>query len=201
MKKLTKLHYILIGILILVLVGSVYMSFQYRKAEGKLPEIQKEIELATMQLKVAQENNDLDTLKKQLGDLEIKISRINTSPFPEKAPSVEIGDLIVDSIDKFNLELLKLLSNEKAGTETIKSNEEDSNSSISKYNKAEYDVSVRGYLGRINSLLAEIEGSTFVTLTIDDLDITLDDEDEDTVVDIWTADFTIVTLYLYEEDE
>ena len=52
MKKLTRLHTILIILLIVVLAGSAYLSFNYREAEAKQPDIQDEINQAVMRLAI-----------------------------------------------------------------------------------------------------------------------------------------------------
>ena len=197
MKKLTRLHVILIIVLVVIVVTTAFSFFSYRAAEAKKPELQDEITLAVMQLSAAQEENDLDALRQQLKELETIIN--NTEPlFPEQAPNDEVLALIVDSTHKFTLEHRKLKTEVSAGTETIKADKE---SEGNKYNKAEYDITVKGRLGRINSLIGAIEGADFATLTIEDIDIEFKEEPEDgRTTEWWEAEFTIVNLYQYHEE-
>jgi hypothetical protein len=177
MKKLTKLHAALIILLIAALAATAYFSFSYRGVEAKQPDIQNEINLALMRLKVVQEENDPTLLKIQLDELQSEINLMNRDEplFPKRPPSVEIGDLIIDSVEKLQLSLLKLSPQDEAGTVTIKS---DVDSEGNKYSKAEYEVKVKGGIGRINSLIGEIEAAGFATLTIENLEIEFKEEEE-----------------------
>ncbi len=200
MKKLTRVHTILIILLIVVLAGSAYLSFNYREAEAKQPDIQDEINQAVMRLAIEKENNNPEPLKQQLDELQSVLDVISESEplFPKKPATVEIGDLIVDSVEKLNLLLLKLSPDDEAGTVTIES---DNDSEDHKYSQAEYEVKVKGDVGRINSFIGEIEGADFATLRIEDMQIELVEEEEDKVVfSWWECEFTIVTLYQYEEE-
>ncbi len=192
MKKLTKLHTILIIVLILVLAGGAYLFSSKGQAESKQPGIQDEITQAMMRLTVANEENDLDTLKQKLAKLQARLRETSEPLFPEDAPSVKIGDVIVDTVDKYDLALLTLVTNADAGTVTIKVDED---SDGNKYSKAEYEVKVRGTIGRINSFIGEIERAEFATLTIEDMEISRIEEE---AAELWEAEFTIVTLYQYE---
>ena len=98
MKKLTKVHAVLIIVLIAVLAVSAYFSFNYRGAEAKQPDIMDEINLALMRLDVAKEENNPEPFKQQLDDLRFKLGLLGEEEplFPEKPPTVEIGDLIVE---------------------------------------------------------------------------------------------------------
>jgi hypothetical protein len=201
MKKLTKLHMVLIIVLIIVLAGSVQFSFSYRRAEAKQPDIKDEIKLAQMRLGAAKEDMNPEPLKKQLEEKQSTIKMLSGDEplFPERPPTVEIGDLIVDSVEKINLVLLKLKPNDEAGTVTIYSDED---STGNKYNKAEYEVTVKGDLGRINSLIGAIEAADFATLTIEDLQIEYkESEEEEHITKWWEGTFTVVTLYQYKEEE
>ena len=198
MKKLNRIHIILIVVLLAVVAASAYFTFNRQTAEAQQPEIQNKIVEAMGQLKVAQEENDLDALKEHLKELQHIIDRAEPL-FPEGPPSVQISSLILDSTHKLNLKLLKLTPNADAGTVTMENGSDGDESEASKYSRAEYDVEVEGYLGRINSLIGEIEGADFVTLTIEDMEIS-ELEDEETSVEQWESQFTIVTLYQYSED-
>ncbi len=201
MKRLTKLHTVLIILVVVVLTGSVYFSFGYRGVEAKQPDIQDEISLALMRLNVAKEENNPEPLKQQLEELQSTINVLGQGEplFPERPATVQIGDLIIDSVEKLHLTLLRLKPNDQAGTVTIKS---DQDSEGNKYSKAEYDVRVEGDLGRINSFIGEIEAADFATLTIEDVQIEFHPEEkkEERIIPAWwEGEFTIVTLYQYEE--
>ena len=200
MKKLTKLHAILILVLIAALAITAYLSFSYRGVEAKQPDVRDEITQALMRLKTVQEENDPGPLKLQFDELQstIRILSQGEPLFPERPATVEIGDLIVDKVQKLNLSLLKLKPAAKAGTETIKS---DADSEGNKYSKAEYEVKVKGDVGRINSFIGEIEGAGFATLTIEDMEIEFNEKEVDeAITKWWEAEFTVVTLYIYEEE-
>lgn len=206
MKKLSKVHIGLIISLVAVLAVGTYFVFSYRGAEAKQPDVRQEINMALMRLNVVRDQNNLEPLIKQLDELrsEIRILSLGEPLFPEQPATVEIGDLIVDTIHKLDplgkgaLTLLKLNSDDKAGTVTIKSDED---SEGSKYNKAEYEVKVQGDVGRINSLIGEIEGAGFATLTIEDIEIEFKEKTvEDVTTSWWEGEFTVVTLYQYEEE-
>ena len=199
MKRLTKLHTILIILLIAVLATTAYFSNSYRTVEAKQPDIQDEIALALMRLTVAKEENDPTPLKQQLDELQSELDILNRAEplFPMLPATVEIGDLVVDTVQKLNLLLLKLSPDDEAGTVTITCSA-DANGN--KYSKAEYEVRVKGDLGRINSVIGEIEGAGFATLTIDDMEIEYKEKvQNETVVKWWEGEFTIVTLYQYQE--
>ena len=199
MKKLTRLHTILIILLIVVLAVTVYFSFGYRGVEAKQPDIRNEITQALMRLNLVKEENNPEPLKQQLDGLRATINIMTRDEplFPERPPTVEIGDLIIDSVEKLNLMLLKLSPDDQAGTVTIKSSPD---SEGNKYNKAEYKVKVKGDLGRINSFIGEVEGADFATLTIEDMEIEFKEKEVDeAITKWWEAEFTVVTLYQYEE--
>ncbi len=200
MKKLTKLHLVLIILLIFALASSVYFSSSYRGAEAKQPDLRNEITVALMRLKIVQEENDPAPLKQQLDELRSTLNMLGRDEplFPEKPATVEIGDLIIDAVEKLNLALLKLSPDDEAGTITIESSED---SEDNKYNKAEYQVRVKGDLGRINSLIGAIEAAGFATLTIEDIDIEYKEKvEEERTIKWWEGEFTVVTIYQYEED-
>ena len=188
-----KLQMILVAVLVIVASGASFFSFSYRQAEAKQPELKDQINVAIMQLSVAKQENNLDPLKEQLSKLQAEMKLYEKPLFLKKAPSVEVGDLVVDTADKFSLQLLKLIPNATAGTKTIKSSQD---SEGNKYSVAEYDVKVQGRLGRINSLVNAIEAAEFATLTIEDMDISLL-EGEGVAPDMWQGEFTIVNLYQY----
>lgn len=208
MNKLTKIHFILMAVLVAVLAAGVFFTFSYRKAEAQQPDIQDEITLALIRLETAKQENDPTDLQAQLAELQKTLNSITRDEplFPEKPPMVEIGGLLIDTIDKLDprgtgsLELSKLKPDDDAGTVTIKSTEDAEGT---KYNKAEFDITVEGDLGRIVSFIGEIEGAEFATLVVEDLEIEFqeEEEEEDYIIPAyWTADFTIVTLYQYQED-
>ena len=204
MKKLTRLHAILIILLVVVLAVTFYFSFSYRGVEAKQPDIRNEIAQALMRLDLVKEENNPEPLKKQLDELRAVINEMsrNEPLFPERPPTVQIGDLIVDSAEKLNLVLLKISPNDKAETVTIKSDKDSKDSQGNEYSKAEYEVKVKGDLARINSLIGEIEGADFGTLTIEDMGITyVEKEDEERTLSWWEGEFTVVTLYQYDEEE
>jgi len=95
--------------------------------------------------------------------------------------------------------LLRLKSDDNAGTVTIKvTGDSDGN----KYSKAEYEVKVKGDLGRITSLIGEIEGTDIATVTIEDMEITYEEKEEgDRTITWWEGTFTAVTMYEYTKDE
>ncbi len=199
MKKLTPIHIVLIALLVVVVAVTVYFSSNYRSAEAKQPEIQDQIVLATKKLALAKEQNNAEPLKQQLANLEATLQvLVRKDPLvPVKPASVKIGDLVVDSAHKLGLTLLKLSPNDTAGTVTIKATKD---SKGTKYNKAEYSVRVKGDLGRINSLIGDIEGADFATLTIEDTTLTWKESTvQDVTVQYWEAEFTVVTLYQYKE--
>ncbi len=200
MNKLTKIHVVLIPLLILVLAGSAYFSFSYRGVEAKQPDMSNEVNMAMMRLTVAIEETNPEPLKQQLNELQSEIDRLNQREllFPEKPATVSIGDLIVDSAQRLNLVLLKLSPEDRAGTVTIKSGPDATGK---RYNIAEYEVRVKGDLGRINSLIGEIEFADFATLTIDDMEIEWHEKEEDErTIKWWEGEFTVVTLYQYQEE-
>lgn len=205
MKKLTKLHAILILLFIGVLAVTVYFSFSYRGAEAKQPDTLDEIKLAQMRLTAAKEEKNPEPLKQELDKLQselqskLKILSQGAPLFPEQPATVDIGDLIIDTIEKLDLTLLKLKPNDRAGTITIKT---DADSEGNKYNKAEYEVRVKGDLGRITSFIGEIEAADFATLILEDIEIEFypeEEKEERTIPAWWEAQFTVVTLYQYEE--
>ena len=138
MKKLNKIHFILIAVLVAVLAVAVFFSFSYQGAEAKQPDIKSEIVQAQMNLVMAQEENDPTELKAQFDELNRTLTLLTRDEplFPEKPHTVEIGDLIVDSLHKLELTLLKLKSNEEAGTDTIENDDEEVEDN--KYNKADF---------------------------------------------------------------
>jgi hypothetical protein len=203
-KKLSILHIILMVLVVAVAAVSVFFMSSYQKAEAKQPDMMNEINLALMRLEVAKEENDPEPFKQQFDELQAKIKTLipDEPLFPEEPASVEIEDLIIDSVHKLlpaPYGLLKLLPNPEAGTVIIKSSED---SEGTKYSKAEYEVRVKGDLPRINSLIGEIEVADFVTLTIEDMQISYEmEKDTDTgiITSWWEAEFTVVTLYQYEK--
>jgi Tfp pilus assembly protein PilO len=200
MKKLTRLHAILIIVLLVVLVAAVYFSFSYRDAQAKQPDIKSEIVQALAQLEVIKEENDPEPWEKQLNELQSVLDSLQRERplFPERPATVEIGDLIVDTVERLNLTLLRLKSDDEAGTVTIKKPGETEGN---KYSKAEYEVRVKGDLGRINSLIGEIEGADFATVTIEDIEITFEEkEEDDRIINWWEGTFTAVTVYQYTKE-
>jgi hypothetical protein len=209
MKKLSKLHIVLMISLIAVLAAGVYFMFSYQTAAAKQPDIQQEINMALMKLETVREDNQVDTLIEQLDELqdEIKTLSMDDPLFPEQPATVEIGNLIVDTIHKLaphgNLVLLKLNSDDDAGTVTIDSGISEKTEG-NKYNTAEYEVKVQGDLGRINSLIGEIEGAEFATLYIEEMEIDYhpeEEQEERTLPAYWEAEFKVITLYQYEEED
>jgi hypothetical protein len=208
MKKLSKIHIGLMVALIAVLAAGVYFLFSYQSVAAKQPDIQQEISMALMRLETIREENQVEMLAEQLDELQDEIHTLSMGDplFPEQPATVEIGDLIVDTIHKLaphgNLVLLKLNSDDDAGTVTIPSGNAEIEDN--KYSAAEYEIKVKGDLGRINSLIGEIEGAECATLTIEDMEIDYHPEvieEERTLPAYWEADFTVVTLYQYEDDE
>jgi hypothetical protein len=208
MKKLSKLHIVLMISLIAVLAAGVYFMFSYQTAAAKQPDIRQEINMALMKLETIRGDNQVETLIEQLDELQEEIHTLSMGDplFPKQPATVEIGDLIVDTIHRLaphgNLVLLKLNSDDDAGTVTIPSGNAEVEDN--KYSKAEYEVKVQGDLGRINSLIGEIEGAEFATLYIEEMEIDYHpevEEEERTLPAYWEADFTVVTLYQYEDDE
>jgi hypothetical protein len=105
--------------------------------------------------------------------------------------------LIIDSVEKLNLVLLKLTPEDEAGTITIKS---DKDSDGNQYSKAKYEVRVKGDLARINGLIGEIEGADFATLTIEDLGIEFKEEEvNERTIEYWEGEFTVVTIYEHQK--
>jgi hypothetical protein len=209
MKKLSKIHIGLMISLVAVLAGGVYFLFSYQAAAAKQPDIQQEINMALMKLETIREDNQVETLIEQLDELrdEIHMLSMGDPLFPEQPATVEIGDLIVDTIHRLapngNLVLLKLNSDDDAGTVTIDSDISDENEG-NRYSKAEYEVKVQGDLGRINSLIGEIEGADFATLYIEEMEIDYHPEEEEgehILPAYWEAEFKVITLYQYEEEE
>jgi hypothetical protein len=208
MKKLSKLHIGLMISLIAVLAAGVYFLFSYQTAVAKQPDVRQEINMALMRLEKAKEENNVDLLEEQLGELQDEINMLSMDDplFPVQPATVEIGDLIVDTIHRLaphgSLVLLKLNSNDNAGTVTIDSGSEEVEDN--KYSEAEYEVKVQGDLGRINSLIGEIEGADFATLYIEEMEIEYhpeEEQEEDILPAYWEAEFTVITLYQYQEDE
>ena len=203
MKKLTKIHMILIALFIAVLAVGVYFSLSYRKAEAKQPDIKDEISMALMRLETLKDENNPEALKEQLDELRAKIKVLDRDEplFPKLPATVDIGDLIVDSMERLQLDLLKLKSNDEAGVVTI-DNGSSEDAEGNKYSSAEYEVKVKGDVGKINSLIGEIEGAEFATLTIEDMSIDLKEKtEEELIIKWWESDFTVVTLYQYQEEE
>jgi hypothetical protein len=208
MKKLSKLHIGLMISLIAVLAAGVYFLFSYQTAVAKQPDVRQEINMALMRLEKAKEENNVDLLEEQLGELQDEINMLSMDDplFPVQPATVEIGDLIVDTIHRLaphgSLVLLKLNSNDNAGTVTIDSGSEEVEDN--KYSEAEYEVKVQGDLGRINSLIGEIEGADFATLYIEEMEIEYhpeEEQEEDILPAYWEAEFKVITLYQYQEDE
>lgn len=208
MKKLSKLHIGLMISLIAVLAAGVYFLFSYQTAVAKQPDIRQEINMALMRLEKAKEENNVDLLEEQLGELQDEINMLSMDDplFPAQPATVEIGDLIVDTIHRLaphgSLVLLKLNSNDNAGTVTIDSGSEEVEDN--KYSEAEYEVKVQGDLGRINSLIGEIEGADFATLYIEEMEIEYhpeEEQEEDILPAYWEAEFTVITLYQYQEED
>lgn len=200
MKKMSRLHIVLIALLIVVVAVAFYFSSSYRGVAAKQPDLANQLDLAVKKLAIAKQETDPGPLKKQLDDLQATISQLsrNKPLFPEKPASVDIGNLIVDTVQKLNLTLLKLSPNDKAGTVTIKST---ADAKGTKYSKAEYTVRVKGDLGRINSLIGEVEGANFATVTVEDVKIEFKTkEQENLVLEWWEGEFTAVTLYQYIEE-
>ncbi|MFC1893592.1 hypothetical protein ACFLYR_06140 [Chloroflexota bacterium] len=201
MKKLTKLHTILVALLVAVLAISAYFSFSCRGAEAKQPDIRDEINQAVMRLAVVQEENNPEPLKQQLSELNATFIVLSKGKilFPKTPATVEIGNLIVESTKKLELTLLKISPNDQAGSVTIESAGSETGN---KYNKAEYKIKVKGDLGRISSLVGQIEGAEFATLTVEDIDVSFKQKkEEDHTFEWWDGEFTVVTLYQYVEDE
>ena len=121
MKKLTKLHFILLALLVAVMAVAVFFSFSYRDAEAKQPDIEAEINQALMQLEIIKTENDPAPLQEELDKLrnELFVLTPDKPLFPEKPLTVEIGDLIVDTVNKFGIagastvSLLKLSPNDR----------------------------------------------------------------------------------------
>lgn len=208
MKKLSKLHIGLMISLIAVLAAGVYFVFSYQTAVAKQPDIRQEINMALMRLEKAKEENNVDLLEEQLGELQDEINMLSMDDplFPVQPATVEIGDLIVDTIHRLaphgSLVLLKLNSNDNAGTVTIDSGSEEVEDN--KYSEAEYEVKVQGDLGRINSLIGEIEGADFATLYIEEMEIEYhpeEEQEEDILPAYWEAEFKVITLYQYQEED
>ena len=204
MKKLKIVNIILLILVVATAAVSVYFMFGYQEAEAKQPDIVDEINVALMRLDVAKEENVSTEFEQELAAVQATrknlVDRLASEPlFPKQPASVEINDLIVDSVQKLLPEyyygLLKLVSNPEAGTVTIKVSEDYGGT---KYNKAEYEVRVKGDIPRINSLIGEIEACDFATLTIDDMNISYEmEKDQETgrVTTWWIAEFTVITLY------
>lgn len=208
MKKLSKLHIGLMISLIAVLAAGVYFVFSYQTAVAKQPDVRQEINMALMRLEKAKEENNVDLLEEQLGELQDEINMLSMDDplFPVQPATVEIGDLIVDTIHRLaphgSLVLLKLNSNDNAGTVTIDSGSEEVEDN--KYSEAEYEVKVQGDLGRINSLIGEIEGADFATLYIEEMEIEYhpeEEQEEDILPAYWEAEFKVITLYQYQEED
>jgi hypothetical protein len=208
MKKLSKLHIGLMISLMAVLAAGVYFLFSYRAVEAKQPDIRQEINMALMRLEKAKEDNNVDLLEEQLGELQNELNMLSMGDplFPAQPATVEIGDLIVDTIHRLaphgSLVLLKLNSDDDAGTVTIDSGSEEIEDN--RYSKAEYEVKVQGDLGRINSLIGEVEGADFATLYIEEMEIEYhpeEEEEEHALPAYWEAAFKVITLYQCQEDE
>lgn len=205
MRKLTKLHVLLIVLLVGVLATTIYFMNSYQQVEAKQPDIQDEIVKALARLEDAKKVEppiDLTPYQKQLEELQTTIDQMKLAQeehplFPVRPPTVEIGNLIVDSVQNLYLTLVKLSPNDKAGTVTIKS-DADPKSKGNKYNKAEYEVKVKGDVGRVISLIGKIEGANFATLTIEDIKMGYHEKTVEEITEQWwEAEFTLVTLYQY----
>ena len=112
MKKLTKLHFILIILLLVVLATTVYFSFSYRGAQAKQPDIKSEIVQALAQLEIIREENNPEPWEKKLAEVQSVLKGLQRERplFPERPATVEIGDLIVDTVERLDLTLLRLKS-------------------------------------------------------------------------------------------
>lgn len=203
MKKMTKLHFILIAILVAVVAAGVFFTFSSNKAEAQQPDMMNEINMALMRLETAKQENDPTDLQEQLAESQKTLNLLTRDEplFPKEPLLVEIGSLIVDARHKLNLTLLKVKSDEDAGTITIENPDEESEDN--KYSRAEFEIEVKGDLGRIVSFIGEIEGSTVTTLVIEDLELEYypaDEVDEEYIPAYWIGTFNIVTLYEYQED-
>jgi len=205
MRKLTRLHIVLILLLVGVIAATIYFMNSYQRVEAKQADTQEEIASALARLEDAKKVEppvDLTPYKQQLAELQATIDQLKLAQeehplFPVQPPTVEIGNLLVDSAHSLFLTLVKLAPNDQAGTVIIKS-DADPKSKGNKYNKAEYDVKVKGDVGRIISLIGKIESANFATLTIEDIDMGYHEKTvEDITEQWWEAEFTLVTLYQY----
>jgi hypothetical protein len=205
MKRLPKLHIILAALLVVAVVGSAYLALGYQKVDAKQPDLQQDIAAAQQRLADARNVEKIDPApyQQQLAELQAQIEQKKTALaeqplFPAEPPRVEISDLIVASAQDLELTLAGIKPTEPAGTVTIKS-DTDPKSKGNKYSRAEYEVEVRGEMARIISLIGRVEGASFATLTVEDIQITFVPEKPGEVVTpaYWEGKFTVVALYQY----
>jgi hypothetical protein len=207
MKKLVIVPVVLAALLAVVLAVGVYFWFDFQQAKADQLDITGGIAEAQAKLEDVrnEEQEDPAPYLQRLADLQAEIEALEThlaeSPqFPAAPPTIEIGDLVVAATTDLELGLLKLKSNEGAGTVTIDS-DTDPKTKGNKYAKAEYEVEVKGELGRIIGMLGRMEGAGFATLILEDIQIKfVPEETEDGEVvnpSYWVGEFTIVTLYQY----
>jgi len=199
MKSVPKLHMLLAVVLVAAAVVSIFVGFGYSGAKAKLPGLQQDLADAQQRLTDAQnaaqntEQEDPTPYQQQLASLERQINqaRLAQPLFPESPPRVKISDLIVDSAQEQQLVLVGMKSTEPAGTETIDS-DQDPKTKGNKYNRAEYEVVVRGDMGRIFNLIGKVEMADFATLRVENVQV-------QAVPDKPYSEgtFTIVTLYEY----
>ncbi len=212
MKNLPKLHIILAALLVVVVAGSIYLGFSYKQVEAKQPDLQQDIAVAQQRLVDARqaaqaaEQGKIDPApyQQQLADLQAQIKQkedaLAAQPlFPVAPPRVAISDLIVAATQDLELTLVGITPTEPAGTQTIDS-DDDPKTKGNKYSRAEYEIEVRGEMARIISLIGRVEGASFATLTVEDINleyVPAVPQGEVTIPAYWKGNFTIVTLYQY----
>ena len=164
---------VLIAVVVLFLVVNGFLYFGWQSAKDRQADLERDEELANLQLINAQRDYDLGSLQDELRELE------NSPNFPSEVPSVELSVYLADAAAKYSVTLVGVMLESDAGSEVIGGME---------YPRSEFDISVTGSLTGINSFLRYLEEGPFPGLEIENVCFTLTEEQG------WEGGFTMVIL-------
>ncbi len=151
MRRLSKLHLVLIGVLIVALAVNVFFFYQAGKVEKKNAKLKEELIKVTRQLEGLEKTHKVSELKKKLSDLEQKVKSLQQSlksVLLSEESRLKLTDHLVSSAGLNKVELIAFQPASKTGTVKIGNTE---------YRKEDFGVSVRGELKNIEKFLAAVE--------------------------------------------
>jgi len=162
----------LIAVVLILLVAVIMMLLQWQSAEGDLDDVEKDRALA--------EINRISTLAAyDLATLQAEETQLSAKPrFPEEVPIVDLMIYVANGAPQYSVTITAVMPASAVGSESIGGKN---------YHAYKTEVTVKGTLTNIISLIKYIERGRFNSIRIEDVSLSASGGS-------WQGKFTIVVI-------